>query len=79
MLLLLYVPVVFYLGAFDSIACFKQAFGLSKTFHGLNCFSGFTPETLNSPQTTSGCGLASESMAFFGADPLTCAQLFVTA
>ena len=38
MLLLLYVPVVFYLGALDSIVCFKQVFGLSKPYHGLNCF-----------------------------------------
>ena len=37
------VPVVFYLGAFDSIACYKQVFGLSKTCHGLNCYSGFAP------------------------------------
>ena len=31
-----YVPVIFYLGAFDSIACYKQEFGLSKTSHGLD-------------------------------------------
>ena len=37
------VPIVFYLGAFDSIACYKQVFGLSKTCHGLNCYSGFSP------------------------------------
>ena len=31
-----YVPVIFYLGAFDSIACYKQEFGLSKTSLGLD-------------------------------------------
>ena len=58
MLLLLYVPVVFYVGAFDSIACYKQVFGLSKTYHGLNCYSGFAPLTFNPSRTASGCGLA---------------------
>ena len=30
------MPSFSYLGAFDSIACYKQEFGLSKTSHGLD-------------------------------------------
>ena len=38
-----YAAAVFYLGAFDSIACYKQVYGLSKTYYRLNCYSGFAP------------------------------------
>ena len=76
MLFLLYVPAVFYLGTLDSIACFKQAFGLSKTCQGLNCFLDLLLKHLTLLRLLLDVDWLLKACPFFGADLLTCAQLF---